>query len=105
MDNGGCVYVVLRDIHIAVFPVSALNSRPSSFGYVVIIHNDNICFVHVGLRDNWSGVDIGQLAFQHIDIGRINGVCLYMGNNVSSKKMWHNPNLKNYTGILLIKGL
>ena len=78
MADGDCVYVGLWYLHIAVFAVSAFNPTASSFGNIITVHDHNVCFVHGGMWDNWSGLDIGQLAFQHNDTGDFDDMCMYI---------------------------
>ena len=87
MDVGCCIYAVLWDIYINVFPVSAYNTVASSFGCFVVLHNAKLCTVYDCVRHSGPGRNTGQLALQYIHSGRINVDSVRVGNCIYAWQM------------------
>ena len=82
MDDGGGVYAVLRDLHIAVFTVPALDTIASSFRGVVVLYDGKLCAVYDCMWYCGAGGNIGQLAVQYIYSGWIDAGYQRMGHYI-----------------------
>ena len=86
MDAGCVVYVNMGGVYIIVFSFPTYDSAKTSFCYFVFVHNVDLSGLYVGMRDNWSGRNVGQLAVQHIHHRHSGYNCVYMGLVVCAYK-------------------
>ena len=96
MDDGECVYAVLRDLYIAVFTLSAFNTATIQVNRIVFLYDDKLCDIYGRLWHCGTGGHIGQLAIQHIYIGRIDDSTGDVGNAVSARAMCPPKKLINF---------
>ena len=82
MDYGVCIYGILWTLYDILFPFSAYGAIITPFGYIIALHNIDICCVYDGMRCCWPWVIVGQLAFQYPDIGVANVDTVRVGNDV-----------------------
>ena len=87
MVAGGCVYVILWYLYIAVFAVPGYGSHIIAVCGFVTVYDIDILGLYGGLWRDWFGVAVGQLALQYFYLRGADTVCMRVGNAVCAQTL------------------